>query len=251
MSLTACAQIVQSADEDRFLASMAAPPEARAVLFPLYAFNIEVSRAPWMTEEPMIAEMRLQWWRDALEEIGSDGAVRKHEVTTPLAGILDGQGVGVLDQLVAARRWDIYKDPFEDAAHFHAYLDQTAAGLMWTAARLLGADPASEALVRQTGYAAGLARFFMALPELEARGRIPLVDGRPEAVAVLAEKALAQMPTRAELARAVNGRSAAALREAWMAAPILKQALRHPERVGAGQLGYSPFGKRLRLMLGR
>ena len=48
---------------------MAAPVEARRVLFPLYAFNVEVARAPWVTSEPMIGEMRLQWWRDALEEI--------------------------------------------------------------------------------------------------------------------------------------------------------------------------------------
>ena len=69
MSLNACAAIVERGDPERFMAAMAAPVEARRVLFPLYAFNVEVARAPWVTEEPMIAEMRLQWWRDALEEI--------------------------------------------------------------------------------------------------------------------------------------------------------------------------------------
>ena len=70
MSLQACADLVQRGDPDRFAAAMAAPVAARKVLFPLYAFNLEVARAPWVTEEPMIAEMRLQWWRDALGEIG-------------------------------------------------------------------------------------------------------------------------------------------------------------------------------------
>ena len=83
--LTACAQLVERGDPDRFAAAMAAPVRARAVLFPLYAFNLEVARAPWLTQESMIAEMRLQWWRDALEEIRAGGLVRRHEVVTPLA----------------------------------------------------------------------------------------------------------------------------------------------------------------------
>ena len=76
MSFDACAALVERGDPQRFRAAMAAPPEARRVLFPLYAFNVEVARAPWVTQEPMIAEMRLQWWRDALEEIAMGGRVR-------------------------------------------------------------------------------------------------------------------------------------------------------------------------------
>src|SRR6056297_157483 len=87
--LTACAQLVERGDRDRFAAAMAAPVDARKVLFPIYAFNIEVSRAPWVTQEPMIAEMRLQWWTDALDEIASSGLVRRHEVVTSLAHVLD------------------------------------------------------------------------------------------------------------------------------------------------------------------
>ncbi|MFP4274898.1 MAG: squalene/phytoene synthase family protein, partial [Paracoccaceae bacterium] len=114
--IAACALIVQRGDPARFRATMAAPPAARRVLFPLYAFNIEVARAPWVTAEPMIAEMRLQWWRDALEEIASGGPVRRHEVATPLAEVLDAQGARLLDALVDARRADIARAPFDDDA---------------------------------------------------------------------------------------------------------------------------------------
>ncbi|MEC7961867.1 MAG: squalene/phytoene synthase family protein, partial [Pseudomonadota bacterium] len=78
----ACADLVQRADPDRFLATMAAPPAARDLLFALYAANVEIARAPWLTQEEMIAEMRLQWWRDAFGEIGKKGVVRRHEVVT-------------------------------------------------------------------------------------------------------------------------------------------------------------------------
>ena len=61
--------------------------------------------------EPMIAEMRLQWWRDALGEIGAGDKVRSHPVTLALAEVLDPEGAEALDRLVAARRFDIYREP--------------------------------------------------------------------------------------------------------------------------------------------
>lgn len=154
------------------------PVETRKLLFPLYAFNVEVARAPWVTQETMIAEMRLQWWRDALEEIAKGGPVRRHEVTTPLARAIAPQDAELLDELVAARRWDIYKDPFEDAAHFERYIDQTAGHLMWVAARRLGAT--DEAVVRDAAYATGIAAWLCAIPNLEEAGRVPLLDGTAE-----------------------------------------------------------------------
>ena len=173
--LNACAAMVERADPWRFRAAMAAPVETRKLLFPLYAFNVEVARAPWVTQEAMIAEMRLQWWRDALEEIAKGGPVRRHEVTTPLARALAPEDAELLDELVAARRWDIYKDPFEDAEHFARYIDQTAGHLMWVAARRLGAT--QEAIVRDAAYATGIAAWLCAIPNLEEAGRVPADAG--------------------------------------------------------------------------
>ena len=92
MSLQACANLVAKGDPDRFAATMAAPVAARRVLFPFYAFNLEVARAPWVTQEPLIAEMRLQWWADALDEIARGGPVRRHEVTDALGRSLGAGG---------------------------------------------------------------------------------------------------------------------------------------------------------------
>ncbi len=191
MSLQACAEIVRRGDPDRFLSAMAAPPDARKVLFPIYAFNVEVARAPWVTEEPMIAEMRLQWWRDALAEIGAGGVIRNHEVVTELAHVLPRDMVPVLDRLVEARRWDVYKDPFEDAAQFESYLAATSGGLMQAACVALGAklDPGVEVI----GLAQGLANFWRAVPKLLAAGRVPLVGKSGADRADLARRALGKM----------------------------------------------------------
>ena len=126
MSLQACAALVERGDPDRFAATMAAPVAARARLFPLYAFNLEVARAPWVTQEPMIAEMRLQFWRDAVAE-AAEGRTRAHEVAGPLAQVIREAAlpVDLLDALIAARRWDIWREPFADGAELDRHLDAT------------------------------------------------------------------------------------------------------------------------------
>lgn len=240
----ACAAVVEKGDPDRFTATMAAPVAVRARLFPLYAMNVEVSRAPWVTQEPMIAEMRLQWWRDALAEIAGGGEVRRHEVVSPLATVLSAGQAALLDDLVLARRWDAYRDAFEDEAHFRGYIDQTAGHLMWVAAQSLGAT--DEQPVRDIAFGAGVAQFLRAVPELEARGRIPLVDGRTDAVRVLAEGALAQLRRgrKARFPRAARP----ALWPAWQAEGLLKQVVDDPRRVADGTLGLSEFARRAGLM---
>ncbi|PZX17548.1 phytoene/squalene synthetase [Palleronia aestuarii] len=239
MSVNECAELVRRGDPDRFRSAMAAPPAARGVLFPLYAFNLEIARAPWMTQEPMIAEMRLQWWRDALDEIAAGKTPRRHEVVTPLAQVLDAEGAGILDCAVAARRWDIAREPFASDAQMRAYLEDSAGGLMWAAARALGAR--DEAAVRALGYAGGLAAWLVAVPALQARGVRPLVDPSEEAIRTLAADALDGIERVSRPARP------AAL-AASEAAPILARAVAEPARVETGTLARSETRRRLRLI---
>ncbi|MDB9838494.1 squalene/phytoene synthase family protein [bacterium] len=238
MSLNACAAIVEKGDPERFRAVMAATVPARRILFPLYAFNVEVTRAPWVTKEPMIAEMRLQWWADVLEEIASGGVVRKHEVVDALRDVLDAQGARDLMPLVASRRWDIYSDAFEDEAHLDEYIDATTSGLLWTGARLLGAT--DETAVRDLGYGVGVANFLRAIPELEERGRKPLVDGTSDGVRELATKALA---------RHTKGSAPKAVRLAgFLTKPTLTRAKSDPQRVVQGMLEIGPFAQGIHLL---
>lgn len=235
MSLEACAALVERGDPDRFAAVMAADPGARGRLFVLYAFNLEVARAPWVSKEPMIAEMRLQWWRDVVAE----PEARAHEVAGPLHGLIGAAGlpVPVLDALIAARLQDAYGAAFEDEAAFDAYLDDTAGGLMWLASKVCGGQ--DEAAARALGWAAGLASYLQAVPELEARGRLPLPDGRGEAVRGLARRGLARL----EEARRGRVPKAAAL-AAWQAKGLLKQVVADPRVVAEGRMGLSEFARR-------
>ncbi len=244
--MEACATLVQRGDPDRFAAVMAAPVAARAPLLVLYAFNLEVARAPWVTQEALIAEMRLQWWRDVVAEAGEGRPARAHEVAGPLAALIAEAGlpVDVLDAMIAARRWDIYREPFEVPAGLEAYLEATGGGLMWLAGRALGAGSEGEADWRGLGWAAGLAGFLRAVRELEARGRHPLPEGGVEAVRALAATGLARLTAARAGLRRLPAPARAATLAAWQAEGILRQVLRAPGRVAEGRVGLSEFRRR-------
>ena len=94
--------------------------------------------------------------------------------------------------------------------------------------------------ILNTGRAAGLVRYLMAVPALEDKGRVPLLDGREVAIAALARDALENMPRK----RPNNP----ACLEAWQAVPLLRQIAKQPWRVAQDRVGLSPFRKKLRLL---
>ena len=247
MTIADCARIVERGDPRRFMAAMAAPVPARRVLFPLYAFNLELARAAWASAESMIVAMRLQWWRDALEDPGS-APVRTHEVMGPLGEVIEETGlpVSVLDAMAEARLSDVERRPFGDMAALEAYLDATAGGLMWLSARALGAPDRAEVAVRAYGRAAGMASYLGAVADLVARGREPL-PGAGDA-AGLARTALGWL-SDARAARGTVARDVApALLQGWQAEPLLRLAVRRPGFVAEGRLQLSEFRARAGLL---
>jgi len=245
--IAACAALVQKGDPDRFAATMAAPVAMRQVLFPLYAFNLEIARAPWMSAEPLIAEMRLQWWHDALDEIAAGGPVRRHEVATPLAQVLDATGARLLAGCVTARRREAQRLPMADADDLRDYVAETGGTLMWVAARALGGT--LEMRARNMGAAAGLANYLLGVPLFLARGTNPLPEMTTAHFAGLVQ-------THLDMARPSAGpRPALPQRMAelsgWRAVGILKRALRDPAAIPAGLLAEPEIQRRLSLMLRR
>ena len=257
MSIVACARMVERHDPDRFLTVMAAPANLRDRLWPLYAYNIEIARAPYVSAEPMVAEMRLQWWVDAVAAIASGSPYRGHEVAGPL-GALVAKAALPVDPLLAmaeARRRDVWGKPFADEAALFAYLDATTGNLMWLAAKALGADDAVEPVVRQVGLAMGLSAWFAALPDLVARGRRPLPDMSEKAIARLARRGLAQLAEARRQRGVICAAALPALWPAWQARAMLSRAARSPARVPVGRLAGSEFSRRFgllkRVILGR
>ncbi len=242
--LNACAALVERGDPDRFRAAMAAPVAARRVLFPIYAFNVEIARAPFVTEEPLIAEMRLQWWADALDEIAGRGVVRRHEVVTPLAHVLDPEGARILSAAVEARRADAHREDVADVGALDRYLAATGGAVMWGAARALGSE--QEARARAVGLRLARANWCLGAPALQRRGRRPFPEMTAEAVGPIVA---GWRDDRAGLEERPSGSERTAELAAWRAGGLLRAAAAAPGAVLDGTLGGSEVGKRLALAL--
>lgn len=261
-------EIVRRGDPDRFEAALFAEPDARERLFALYAFNLELARAPWRSQEPHIALMRLQWWRDTVEEAFTGAPPRAHEIAEPFARLIaeTAPDRADLERLVDAREREIEPDAFADRASLDAYLDETAGALMRLATTVCLArrlEPDESAAAGALGSALGAARLLEATPELAARGRALLPLGAGDRSAVIggettdgARRVIAELAAdasgwiaKARAARALRDRKARpALLSAWRAERILRAAAQPDLDVFADFSPESPFRRRASLL---
>lgn len=253
MTFEACADLVERGDPDRFLSAMTARQEDRGALMAIYAFNLEVARAPWVTKEAMIAEMRLQWWADTIEEIYNGKAPRQHEVVTPLAEVIQSRNVDrkAFDALIEARRFDVYAETHADAEALDRYIMATAGGLMWLSAQALGAGQEDEfgtsrAGISVYGYGVGVASLLRAYPALKNAQKAPLVDTSGQGIVALCDKGLDALGAVSVIDVVRPAR--AALRAGWMARKTLLRAKAEPLCVLQGGLEPSEFERRAGLM---
>src|SRR5215510_12653272 len=86
--LSPVAALVRRHDRDRFQTALFAPAGRREALFALYAFNYEVARVRETVSEPMLGQIRLQWWRDSIVAAYDGGPVRHHIVVEALTRVI-------------------------------------------------------------------------------------------------------------------------------------------------------------------
>src|SRR5208282_2178696 len=78
--LSPVAALVRRHDRDRFQTALFAPAARREALFALYAFNCEIARVRERVTQPTLGQIRLQWWREAIETAYRDTMPRRHQV---------------------------------------------------------------------------------------------------------------------------------------------------------------------------
>ncbi len=86
---------VRRVDPERWLASrFIGDATARADVVVLYAYDHELDRAGRVTSNALLAEIRLTWWREVLDEIFSRGKVRRHPVAHALSETVFRRSLG-------------------------------------------------------------------------------------------------------------------------------------------------------------
>ncbi len=173
--------LVRRHDRPRYYASLFAPAEHRGALFALFALKAEVARIPTLVSEPGLGEIRLQWWREALERIADGGTSE----TPHLAALGEAVAryrlpVAPLTALIDAHRGDLYADPPATVGDLEGFFGETESALFQLACLVLGEKDGQsrEATAKNTaeaaghaGIAYGLALRLAALARDLARGR--------------------------------------------------------------------------------
>jgi phytoene synthase len=215
-SFAACEALVRDADYDRYVSALFAPAEHRRHLFALYAFNYEVAKTAESVTQPIMGQMRLQWWCDALDEIEAD-RVRRHEVVEALAETLRTHSLprATLNAVIDAHDNDLVDAPFETWAEFDAYADATAGNVIRLAARMLGSEHI-DAAARHAGIAYALTGLLRALPFHAAKRRLMLPQEALRAAAISQEQIFSGMMD--EKIAALIAVAAARARESFEAA---------------------------------
>jgi phytoene synthase len=164
---------VRAGDQDRYWAALLAPAPLRADLLALYAFHLEIAHIPEQVSEPQLGEIRLEWWREALHAALSGGGA-DHPVLTPLAAAVASHGLSpaLLDGMIAARSFDLAREPMPDSAALRNYLAATAGAVFRLGARIAGAPDGAPEASEHAAIAYGLTDLMRALPLHAARGLI-------------------------------------------------------------------------------
>jgi phytoene synthase len=170
-----CAELVRTADRDRFLSALFAPAEHRAALHALYAFNVEVARVREVAREPLPGEIRLQWWSEVVNGGRAEEAAA-NPVASALLTVIERHRLAVpaLTALLDARRFDLYDDPMAQLADLEAYGRKTSSVLLALAAQILAnvEGEVTETVANPAGIAYAIAGLVRAFPLHAARRQL-------------------------------------------------------------------------------
>lgn len=171
-----CEAQLREKDRDLWLACLFAPAQARPHLHAIHAFAQEISDVRAKVSQPLLGEMRLQWWRDAVEAPAGDSGARANPLADVLLDTIERHALSRVEigSFIDSHIFDLYDDPMVSVAMLEAYCrDTVGASLRWSA-RVLGAfdEPRVSEALDAAGIALSLTRLLRALPRQAAAGQL-------------------------------------------------------------------------------
>lgn len=159
-ALSYTAETVRKYDPDRFLLSLFAPPEKRAALCALYAFNYEIAKTREVVTETQLGLIRLQWWGDALAGVYEQDKVLEHQTLQPLAAAIQAHDLprAAFDNLIYAREFDLEDRLPSTMDGMVKYAEYTSAPLLELSLKVMGEDGNSTAHIATAYALTGLLR---------------------------------------------------------------------------------------------
>ncbi|MBO6785057.1 MAG: squalene/phytoene synthase family protein [Alphaproteobacteria bacterium] len=252
-----CLDQLREHDHDRYLAALFLPAESRGHAVAIQAFNLEIARTREIVSEPLLGQIRLQWWRETVEGIYA-GTPREHPVVAALRDACEAREIAREDlfALIDAREDDLDDAPPRDLAALEEYAEKTSGRLTSLVMSIVGggADTARAAaldvgaawslvgLARSVAFHARSQRLYIPEELLTAYEveRRRLFDLKPsEALNGAVRRMVERGEERLARARALQADLSRAERRALLLATL---ADRHIARMRAA--GFDPFAFR-------
>lgn len=240
---------LRETDPAQFFASLFVPDAKRAAIMAIRAFASEMARIPFLVSEPMLGEIRFQWWHEVLAG-ERDGEAQANPLAAAVLQAVRAHDlpIAALQGLIAARVEDLYADPPPTLNDLEGRLGECYSVPYRLAALVLHPDASASVadVAGHGGVAAGLTDLLAHWPLLLRRSRVMIPSDVMARFALTREVVLAgtepetsrrAMEHLADLADAHRVKASAALsglqaQEApaflplALVAPLLKRARR-------------------------
>ena len=166
------AQMIARHDRAFYLSSLLLPDAKRQDVQALWAFMAELASIPPRISEPMMGEIRLQWWLDVLKgeraseaqnsPLASAVCRLKDDYQLPLSGF---------EAMVESTIFELYHDPIETWQDLEVYLGGKFSAPLQMASLILGQGQNTSDVAGHGGVAYGLMRGLQDFQHLRQQGK--------------------------------------------------------------------------------
>ncbi|XP_071410232.1 NADH dehydrogenase (ubiquinone) complex I, assembly factor 6 isoform X3 [Pithys albifrons albifrons] len=161
-----CAELVRKRDYEGFLCSLLLPADSRTSAFALRAFNVELAQIKDSVTQKTTGLMRMQFWREAVEDIYCDNpphqpvatelwrAVKRHNLTKMWF-------LKIIDE----REKNLDDRPYRNIQELETYAENTQSALLYLTLEMLGVrDIHADHAASHIGKAQGIVTCLRATP---------------------------------------------------------------------------------------
>ncbi|XP_039594883.1 NADH dehydrogenase (ubiquinone) complex I, assembly factor 6 isoform X1 [Polypterus senegalus] len=171
-----CLQLVRTRDYEGFLCSLLLPPESRRSSIAVRAFNVELAQIKDLVSQKTMGLVRMQFWKNALEEIFRDDpphqpvamelwrAIKKHRLTK-----------GWFSRIINTREEDLNDRAYRNIQELETYADNTQSSLLYLLLETQGVkDIHADHAASHIGKAQGIVTCLRAVPYHSSKRKVYL-----------------------------------------------------------------------------
>ncbi|KAF2346681.1 Squalene/phytoene synthase [Trinorchestia longiramus] len=173
-----CLNSVRQHDYENFLAALLLPEACRTDIFAIRAFNIELAQVGvTTTREPIAGMMRLEFWRDILNNLYGDQPAPAQPVARQLHRAVKTHRLSKrwLRQLIDSRDDLLQKPGFNSIAELEAYAEASNSALYYLTLQAAGVSNIdADHCASHVGKGEGILRLLRGVPFLASKRQVLL-----------------------------------------------------------------------------